>query len=363
MQAVVLAGGLGTRLHPLTATTPKPMLPLLDRPFLERLLRRLHGRGVTHALLTLHHHPEHIRGHFGDGASLGLAMDYLVEEQPLGTAGGVKALEGHLTGTFVVCNGDIFTDLDLPAALDFHRRKGAAATIVLTYADDPTAFGMVETDGAGRVLRFVEKPAPERVTTNWVNAGTYILEPEVLRYVPAGEPFMFEGGLFPRLLEEGEAVFAFPSDAYWTDMGTPAAYLRLHADLLRGAAGGDLLGDPVRPGLWADPSCRIAESAVLEPPMLLGAGCEVAADTHLRGPVALGEGCIVDAGAAASNAVVGRHSRIGRGAVVEGCIFGEGVVLGAGARVGPGCMLGDGARVSAGVALPNGATLLPGATA
>ena len=234
MQAVVLAGGLGTRLHPLTATTPKPMLPLLDRPFLERLLQRLQGHGVTHALLTLHHHPEQIRRHFGDGASLGLAMDYLVEEQPLGTAGGVKALEGLLTGTFAVCNGDIFTDLDLRAALDFHRRQGAAATIVLTHADDPTAFGMVETDGAGRVLRFVEKPAPERVTTHWVNAGTYILEPDVLRYAPAGEPFMFEGGLFPRLLEEGEAVYAFPSDAYWTDMGTPAAYLRLHADLLRG---------------------------------------------------------------------------------------------------------------------------------
>lgn len=360
---MVLAGGLGTRLHPLTATTPKPMLPLLDRPFLERLLRRLHGQGVTHALLTLHHHPEQIREHFGDGASLGLAMDYLVEEQPLGTAGGVKALERLLTGTFVVCNGDIFTDLDLPAALDFHRRTGAQATIVLTHADDPTAFGMVETDDAGRVLRFVEKPAPERVTTHWVNAGTYILEPAVLRYAPAGQPFMFEGGLFPRLLEEGEAVYAFPSDAYWTDMGTPAAYLRLHADLLRGSAGVELLGDPVRPGLWADPTCRIAESAALEPPLLLGAGCAIAADAQLRGPVTLGEGCVVEAGAAASNAVVGRNSRLGRGAVVEGCILGEGVVVGAGARVGPGCMLGDGAQVPAGVALPDGATLLPGASA
>ena len=339
------------------------MLPLLDRPFLERLLIRLRRHGVTHALLTLHHHPEHIREHFGDGASLGLAMDYLVEEQPLGTAGGVKALEGLLMGTFVVCNGDIFTDLELRAALDFHRRKGAAATIVLTHADDPTAFGMVETDGAGRVLRFVEKPAPERVTTHWVNAGTYILEPEVLRYAPQGEPFMFEGGLFPRLLEQGEAVYAFPSDAYWTDMGTPVAYLRLHADLLRGSAGAELLGEPVRPGLWADPSCRIAESATLAPPLLLGVGCEIAADARFQGPLTLGEGCTVEAGAIASNAVVGRRSRLGPGAVVEGCILGEGVVVGAGARVGPGCMLGDGAQVSAGTALPAGATLLPGATA
>ena len=363
MQAVVLAGGLGTRLHPLTATTPKPMLPLLDRPFLERLLHRLHGHGVTHALLTLHHHPELIRAHFGDGASMGLAMDYLVEEQPLGTAGGVKALEGQLTGAFVVCNGDIFTDLDLRAAVAFHRRTGAQATIVLTHADDPTAFGMVETDGAGRVHRFVEKPAPERVTTHWVNAGTYILEPDVLRYAPAGEHFMLEGGLFPRLLAEGEPVYAFRSDAYWTDMGTPTAYLRLHGDLLRGSAGVELLGDAVRPGLWTDPSCRIAETAGLEPPLLLGARCQIAADARLRGPLTLGEGCTVEAGAAASNAVVGRNSRLGPGAVIEGCILGEGVVLGAGARVGPGCMLGDGARVAAGAALPAGATLLPGATA
>ena len=339
------------------------MLPLLNRPFLECLLSRLHGHGVTHGLLTLHHHPEQIREHFGDGASLGLALDYLVEEQPLGTAGGVKALEGLLTGSFVVCNGDIFTDLDLCAALAFHRRKRAQATIVLTRADDPTAFGMVETDNAGRVLRFVEKPAPERVTTHWVNAGTYILEPDVLRYAPAGKPFMFEGGLFPRLLEEGEAVYAFPSDAYWIDMGTPAAYLRLHENLLRESAGVELLGDPVRPGLWAGPSCHIAETATLEPPLLLGPGCEIAANACLRGPLTLGEACTMEAGVSATNAVVGRHSRLGPGAVVEGCILGEGVVLGPGARVAPGCMLGDGAQVPAGVALPAGATLLPGATA
>lgn len=363
MQAVVLAGGLGTRLHPLTATTPKPMLPLLNRPFLEHLLRRLRGHGVTHALLTLHHHPELIKTHFDDGASVGLAMDYLVEERPLGTAGGVKALEGLLTGAFVVCNGDIYTDLDLGAAVAFHRRMGAQATIVLTHADDPTAFGMVETDAAGRILRFVEKPAPERVTTNWVNAGTYILEPDVLRYAPAGEHFMFEGGLFPRLLAEGEAVYAFRSDAYWTDMGTPAAYLRLHEDLLRGSAGGGLLGAPTRPGVWAGPACDVAETATLAPPLLLGAGCAIAADARLRGPLTLGDACTVEAGATASNAVVGRNSRLGAGAAVEGCILGEGVVVGPGARVGAGCVLGEGARVSAGGALPAGAILLPGATA
>ena len=339
------------------------MLPLLNRPFLEHLLRGLHGHGVTHAFLTLHHHPEQIRGHFGDGASLELALDYLVEEQPLGTAGGVKALEGLLTGAFVVCNGDIFTDLDLNAAVAFHRQKGAQATIVLTRVDDPTAFGMVETDSAGRVLRFVEKPSRERVTTHWVNAGTYILEPGVLQYAPSGTPFMFEGGLFPRLLAEGKDLYAFPSDAYWTDMGTPAAYLRLHGDLLRGTAEGGLLGAPVRPGLWASPSCHIAETATLEPPLLLGAGCEIAASASLRGPLTLGEECAVEAGATASNAVVGRKSHLGPGSVAEGCILGEGVFLGPGARVGPGCVLGDGAYVSAGVALPAGATLLPGGTA
>ena len=326
------------------------MLPLLDRPFLERLLSRLRGHGVTHALLTLHHHPEQIRDHFGDGASLGLAMDYLVEEQPLGTAGGVKALEGLLTGTFVVCNGDIFTDLDLRAALAFHRRVAAQATIVLTHADDPTAFGMVETDGAGRVLRFVEKPAPERVTTHWVNAGTYILEPQVLRYAPQGEPFMFEGGLFPRLLEEGEAVYAFPSDAYWTDMGTPAAYLRLHADLLRAAQASNSSATPCAPA--SGPTPRAASPSRRR----WSRRCSSARGARYRRrrppPGAADPGRGVHRwrpGLSRATRSWGGKAASAPAPSVEGCILGEGVVVGAGARVGPGCMLGDGAQVSAGV--------------
>ena len=359
MQAVVLAGGFGTRLHPLTHTIPKPMMPVLNRPFLEYPLRHLGQHDVQEAFLTLYHLPRRIQEHFGDEFQ-GLTLHYAVEEEPLGTAGGVKVLESKLRGTFLVVNGDIFTDVDLTAALAFHREMGAVATIVLTRVEDPTAFGMVETDAEARILRFVEKPAPERVTTPWVNAGTYILEPEVLRYAPAGKPFMFERGLFPRLLEAGLPLYAYRSEAYWLDLGTPQNYLKLHSDLLQGTVPGDPSGDASRPGLWVGDGCQIAPNAQLHGPIFMGRGCTIGPEVRLRGPVTLGDGCTLEDESEVVEAVVWNGARVGRNARLEGCILGNNVTIAEGAHVGPNCILADDATVSPRKRLEPGSALGPG---
>ena len=209
MKAVILAGGEGTRLRPLTCNVPKPMVPILNRPFLEHMLGHLSGHGVDHAILTMWYLPDVIRSHFGNGEGLGLRLSYTLEETPLGTAGAVKNVEDELDGAFLVLNGDIFTNLDLSAMARFHRESGAMVTIALTQVEDPSAFGVVDMDESGRVSRFVEKPPPGEAPSNWINAGTYLIEREALAHAPGGEHYMFERGLFPKLLEMGAPVYGY----------------------------------------------------------------------------------------------------------------------------------------------------------
>lgn len=232
LKAVILVGGEGTRLRPLTYGMPKAMVPVLNRPFLEHTIAYLKNYKVKNIILALSYLPEVVQNYFGDGSNSGVQLNYAVEDNPLGTAGAVKNAERYLSSTFVVLNGDVFIGLDIADMLAFHRSKGAKATIALTWVDNPCAFGVVETDSNGRVRRFIEKPSPARVTTNWINAGIYLLEPEVLEHVPTNAHYTFERGLFPLLLELGEPVYGYPFSGYWLDMGTPGKYLRLNCDLL-----------------------------------------------------------------------------------------------------------------------------------
>ena len=365
MKAVILAGGEGTRLRPLTCTVPKSMVPVLNRPFLEHVLARLAAQGVSEAVLALYHLPEAVRQYFGDGRSLGLRLSYSIEERPLGTAGAVTKVEDSLKETFGVLNGDIFTDLDLPMVVAYHRERKSKATIVLTPVEDPSPYGVVETDPQGRVLRFREKPRSDEMSTLWVNAGTYVLEPEVLARAPRGEPFSFEYGLFPRLIEAGVPVYAYRSSAYWMDLGTPRNYLALHRHLLLGRAALPLLGPPLRAGVWAGEGCTLHPSAQVRGPLLLGKGCHVGAGVRLTGPAVLGDGCAVEeeasvqgavlwAGArvgpraAVSRSVMGRQAQVEEGASVEGCILGDGVVVGAGYRLERGMAVWPGIRLAPG---------------
>jgi len=318
--AVILVGGQGTRLRPLTYQLPKPMIPVLNRPFLEHTLAYLKNYEVGSTILALSYLPEAIQSHLGDGANLGMPLNYAVEAKALGTAGAVKNAESYLESTFAVLNGDIFTDLDLGDMLTFHRRKRAKATIALTWVDNPCAFGVVETEGDGRVRRFTEKPSPDRVTTNWINAGIYILEPEVLRYVPEASHYMFERGLFPRLLELDEPVYGYPFSGYWLDMGTPEKYLRLNCDLLSVKVASHLIPGLSQDGIYCEADATIHPSASIASPVVIGGGCRIDQGVQIKGPVVIGAGCHIGEGASLERAVLWTGVSVKAGSCLKQCL-------------------------------------------
>lgn len=322
MKAVILAGGEGTRLRPLTYLTPKPMVPVLNRPFLEHIITYLRNYRVNDVTLALSYRPEVIRNYFGDGSNLGIQLHYTVEDNPLGTAGAVKNAERYLDSTFVVLNGDVFTELDIADMLAFHRSKGAKATIALTWVDNPCAFGIVETDSDGRVKRFVEKPSPSQVTTNWINAGIYLLEPEVLKHVPTNAHYTFEKGLFPLLLELGEPVYSYPFRGYWLDMGTPEKYLRLNCDLLLLNAKSALINGLSRDGVCCDKDVIIHPSAKIAGPAIIGSKCQIDQKAYIKGPVVIGPDCYIGDSASLEVAVLWAGVNIGAGVSVKQCIVG-----------------------------------------
>ena len=322
-KAVILVGGQGRRLQPLSHYIPKPMMPVLNHPFLEHTIAYLTKFGVTDITLALSYLPEVIRSHLGDGSNLGVQLNYAVEDSPLGTAGAVKNAERYLDSTFTVLNGDIFTDLDIASMLSFHQRKRAKVTIALTWVDNPCAFGVVETDSEGRVRRFIEKPSPDKITSHWINAGIYILEPEVLRHVPVSSHYMFEKGLFPLLLELNEPVYGYSFSGYWLDMGTPEKYLRLNCDLLL-----TKVSSPLIPGLSRDGICR-EEDAIIHPsaritgPAVIGSRCKIDQRAYIKGPAIIGADCHIGEGAIIEEAILWSGVSIGTGASLKQCVVGS----------------------------------------
>src|SRR5215467_12599309 len=232
MKGLILAGGKGTRLRPLTLNTPKPIVPVANAPFLLYQIGLMRSGGIGEVILSLSYQPRKIEELLKDGSDYDVRIRYAVEATPLGTGGAFKNAEEYIDSSTVVFNGDVLTGLDLSAVIKQHQRAGAVATIVLTPVDNPSAYGLVETDSDGWVKRFVEKPGPNEVTCNTINAGVYVLEPSVLQYMPKNEPYSFERGLFPTLLENKEPVTAYVSDKYWIDIGTPQKYLEVHQDIL-----------------------------------------------------------------------------------------------------------------------------------
>lgn len=318
MKAVILVGGEGTRLRPLTCRTVKAMIPVLNRPFVEHMFAHLKKHNITDIVLTLCYLPDCIQSYFGDGSKFGLKLTYVLEKLPLGTAGAVKNAEDYLREPFFVFNGDIFTDLDLTAMWAFHRDKKAKVTIALTPVDNPTLYGVVETDKEKRITRFVEKPTWDKVTTNMINAGTYILEPEVLNNIPPQTSYMFERGLFPDVVERGEQVYAYPSSAYWIDIGAPEKYLRLQYDLLQQKekqSGGS--------GLWIEGKSFIHPAARVRGPVLIGAGCTIGQGVYLEGPAIIGPGCSLGAKSVVQSSVLWRKVRVGQGVTLKNCIVAD----------------------------------------
>ena len=330
MRAVVLVGGFGTRLRPLTLHTPKPMLPVVDRPIVEWVVGGLAAAGIDEVVLALGFRPDVFKDAYPDDTCAGVRLTYAVEAQPLDTAGAIRfaAKTAGIDERFVVVNGDVLTDLDIPALVDFHDRSGAEGTIALHKVDDPSAFGVVPTDDDGRVLAFVEKPPPGTAPTDLINAGTYVLEPEVLDRIQPGRKVSIEREVFPGMVADG-CLYAQDDQAYWIDTGTPAEYVQAQLDLVDG-----LRGRAVR-GL--DPLARVDEAAVVER-SVVGPGASVAAGARVSGSVLLA-GATVCAGAVVEGSVLGVSATLGEGAHLVGCsVVGDGQVVAPGERL-------DGARL------------------
>jgi mannose-1-phosphate guanylyltransferase len=334
MQALILAGGKGTRLRPLTVYTPKPIVPICNRPFLLYQIDTLRRAGVTDITLSLSYQPEKIEQQLGDGSNFGVKLKYTVEPQPMGTAGAYKFAEDLIREPTVVFNGDILTDLDLKTVIRQHRERNAVATIVLTPVEDASAYGVVETEADGHVLRFLEKPKPEETSCKNINAGTYILEPAVLDLIPKGENHSFEYGLFPSLLKRGEAFFAHvPPRTYWIDIGTPARYLQAHQDLLANRVSRIHIKE--RHG-----SFDSATHAEIDELSMIADDCTIKPGAQIINSV-LGRGCYIEERARIENSVIWSHTRVGTAAEVNGAIVARGCHIGRSTVVASGAVLGD----------------------
>ena len=353
MRAVVLVGGEGTRLRPLTLTAPKQMLPIVGVPMIERVLHELAQHGIDEAVLSLGYLPDAFVDAYPEGVAAGVSLSYAVEPEPLDTAGAIRFAAGHagVDETFVVVNGDVLTDLNLSALVRYHHEKRAEGTIALHPVEDPSAFGVVPTDDDGRVVAFVEKPRREEAPTNLINAGTYVLEPSVLDRVPPGRRVSIERETFPAMVGDGR-LYAMADESYWLDAGTLPAYLQAHRDLLQGrrgavpAPGARSVADRV----WVSGSADLA--GTVRGPTWVGDGASIAVGATVQSS-SIGPGCVVEAGATVTDAVLLPGARVASDASVSGS------VLGPGSTVGERCELRHLSVLGAGVVVPSG-TMMDG---
>ena len=355
MKAILLAGGFGTRLRPLTMHTPKPIVPIFDRPFLYYqidLLKQVPE--IDEVILSLNYQPAEIEALVGDGAETGLRIRYLVEPSPLGTGGAIKFAAPHLDGTVIVFNGDVLTKIDLAALVALHRRRRARATVVLTPVDNPAAYGLVETDTEGNVRRFLEKPSPDEITCNTINAGIYVLEPETFDRIPSDTKYSIERRYFPSLVEQGETFVAHINRDYWLDIGTPETYGQAHRDIMTGRCAAPPFDEGRVGQAVVDPTASVHPRAKLEPPCFIGArarigdGARIAAHSVVCRSVAVGENATID------GAIIWPETVIGADATVHDAIIGRGARVDPYAVIGPGVVVGDHSVLTAHTKLSRG---------
>ncbi|MFI6864128.1 sugar phosphate nucleotidyltransferase [Streptomyces sp. NPDC050421] len=348
-EAILLVGGKGTRLRPLTVHTPKPMVPAAGVPFLTHQLARARAAGVEHIVLATSYLAEVFEPYFGDGSSLGLHIEYVTEREPLGTGGAIRNVAQRLTSgpdePVLIFNGDILTGLDIRALVTTHADSGADVSLHLTRVDDPRAFGLVPTDDTGRVTAFLEKPqTPEEIVTDQINAGAYIFRRSVIDTIPAGRPVSVERETFPGLLADGAHLQGMVDSTYWLDLGTPQAFIRGSADLVLGRA-----PSPAVPGRCGDrlvlPTASVAPDAKLSGGTVIGADAVIGAGARIDGSTVLA-GAIVEPGAVITDSLVGAGARIGSRTVLVGAVVGDG------AKVGADNELLDGVRIWCGAHLP-----------
>jgi len=324
MQAVILAGGRGTRLHPLTMSTPKPLLPLFSKPVMEHSIELLRRHGVEDIIVALSSQVQEVVEHFGDGTEWGVRIRYSFEEEPQGTAGAVKLVQPYIDGTFLVVSGDTVTDFDLSAAVDYHRRRSAVATLLLHQVEDPSDFGIVQQAPDGRITRFLEKPDSDQIFSSTVNTGIYILEPETLSSIPYFTAYDFARDLIPRMLRNLDPVYGCSVPGYWCDVGNLIHYRNAHFDALTGKAQLDIAGTEVEPGVWIGDDAEIHRTAELVGPLFLGTGAELRKNAALRPFAVVGDDSLVDEAASVARSIVGSRAFIGKGTRITDCVIGSG---------------------------------------
>ena len=349
-EAILLVGGKGTRLRPLTVNTPKPMVPAAGVPFLTHQLARARAAGVEHIVLATHYLAEVFEPHFGDGSSLGLHLEYVTEKEPLGTGGAIRnAAERLWAGPgdpVLVLNGDILTGLDMQALVATHHRTGADVTLHLTRVTDPRAYGLVPTDEDGRVTAFLEKPqAPEEIVTDQINAGAYVFTRSVIDTIPDGRPVSVERETFPGLLAAGAHLQGMVDSTYWLDLGTPAAFIRGSADLVLGRA-----PSPAVPGRGGDrlilDDAQVALDVKLTGGTVVGARATVGAGARIEGSTLL-DGAVIEPGAQVRDSLIGARARVGARSVLDGVVVGDGAVVGSDNELRAGARVWCGARIPA----------------
>ncbi|MFQ5824249.1 MAG: sugar phosphate nucleotidyltransferase [bacterium] len=326
MKAVILAGGLGTRLRPLTCNVPKPMAPVVNRPILEHTLTLLQYHEIKDIIMLLFYLPEYIRNHFGDGSKYGVKISYITPDQDYGTAGAVKQAESLIEDTFLVVSGDVITDLDISRFVKFHKEKKALLTMALSHVDNPSPFGITFTDKKGRVSRFLEKPAWGQIFSDTVNMGIYVMEPKALELISKNKKYYFARDLFPKLLEERKPLFGYVSDCYWRDIGDLKTYQFVHWD-------------------WFDGKIKLEVKETFHEGVWLGKDCQIGKRVKIEGNVMLGDNCTIEDGVQLSNSVLGDNCRIGQNSFISKSILWKNVniennselnqkVVGAGTQIG-----------------------------
>jgi NDP-sugar pyrophosphorylase family protein len=346
MKAILLAGGKGTRLRPLTVHTPKPIVPIFNRPFLYYqidLLKQVPE--IDEVILSLNYQPRRIEEIFGDGDGLGVKLRYVVEPMPLGTAGAVRYAGDNLTESVVVFNGDVLTQVDLAAVLELHRSRKAKATIVLTPVENPRAYGLVETDRDGNILRFLEKPGEDEITCNTINAGIYVLEPDTFDRIPKDIPWSIERSFFPSLIERGETFVAYVDRGYWIDIGTPEKYQQVHRDVMDGRYKLEPFASQPA-STWISPGARVEDGATVEGPCFLDDGVVVKAGARIGPYSVVGRHCHIEEHAVVEQSIVWANTRIGQEAVVRHAILGRHCHIGRNAALDHGLVLGDKSSVT-----------------
>jgi len=342
MRAIIIAGGLGTRLRPLTYNTPKSIVPVANRPFVLHQIELLKRYGITEVILNLHYLSDDIKQVFDDGKKLGVKVFYSIEENPLGTAGAVKNAEEFFDeGPLVIFNGDILTDVNLAEALDFHKKNDATATLTLKRVEDPTTYGLVLIDKKGAVCKFIEKPSWEMVTDNTINAGIYILDPGVFRDVPKGVEYSFERELFPKLLFEKKKVLGFITDAFWLDIGNPGKYMLAHRAILRKDIKVEVPGRQVKESLWIDEGGKIDPSAKIHGPAIIGKNVKIEEGADILEFTVLGDDIMVGKESVVHEAVIWKGTKIGDNVNLSHCVIGYDCIIEDLVTIGGGVVLAD----------------------